>query len=224
MGLEQYKRDHGAVLTFLEKLFKTRRKDIYYFWKDFLRYEINVIKSRKIIIAGPSHILGVGVIDELDKTDVRGSCWREYSPVRSFKIKKEMSYGVIEIDGFFFSTLFIDMIFKIFGNKKDLFELKVITNEKGDSALLLKWYDEYCFACAEVIDARFTFEKGGVTLRDTELNDNDEWVVRQTIFSNIKDGLAIFLMKYGHKEWNKYLMTKDYFFEEIEETGSFLDV
>ena len=82
MELEMVKRDHEAVLTFLEKMYSSRRKDIYLFWKDFLKYELKVAQTRRILIAGPSHIVGMGTVDQLGNLDVKGRYWEEYISVK----------------------------------------------------------------------------------------------------------------------------------------------
>lgn len=181
--------------------------------------------SRKILVADPSRIVGIGSIEELEKADVSGNNWEEYSLIKSLRIKKEiLKNSVFYFNGYFFQDIFITLIYEIFKDTKDVFEFKIITNNKGNSALLLKWYDDYCIVCAERSGENFVFEKGGVTYLSKFLNDKDEWEERARYFSELKNGLATFPIEWGTSRWNVYLMTKDYLFEQIEETGSFLDV
>jgi len=225
MELELIKEDHEAVIKFLEKMFYSNKEDVYGFWKDYLKHDLKVALSRKILIAGPSRILGMGVITELEKSNTLDNYWEEYTPIRSLKIKREIiTNSDFYFNGYFFCYMFLDFLYEMFGNNKDLFEFKLMTNEKGDSALMLKWYGEYCFACAEMKNPNFIFEKGGVTYIEKEFTDDEVWVEKKKHFSKIKNGLAEFELSYGSRRWKYYLITKDYLFEEIEETGGIMDV
>lgn len=195
------------------------------YWEDHLKYDLKVEKTRKLLITDPSRIFGVGVISELDKLDLWKNNWENYFPIKSFRIKKNiLTNSIFHFDGYFFSYSFISFLYELFRDKKDFFEFKLICNEKKIVVLCLKWYNEYCLACAEIKKQPFIFEKGGVTYISKELNDDNKWIEKERIFSKGNKGLYEFKVRFLNREWSNYLIDKEYLFEKLEEEGDFLDV
>ncbi len=220
-------KDEQKALWFLEKINAYKPKEALEYWKDYLKYETKGGANQKIVISGPSRIVALGRIKEMDSKDDLNEDWRTYSVVRNFKIKKSISDNAeLYFDGCYFNVrLFLKVCQAIFKDKP-IIDIKLYKANSVE-VLALKIDDDYCFAISSRIDHKnpdTIIKEDGVWFIDYELGEaedgtvifNDKEISRE--FYKWKDGIAMHKVR----TWKKYLIDKSYFFQEEEEIGEMM--
>lgn len=185
------------------------------YWEDYKKYELK--SETNVIIADPSHHYGI-----LNYTKVENeieSSWKSYSLKRKLSLAKK-AIGRLHFNGNFYSLAYIFNAVPFLEQIE--YEIKKI-KAGSCTGLCFKIDDEYCLIFGDLANPCYEIKADGVWFIDEEFDDKTEdFIEIGREFVKWRDNVAIREVGDRERGMKDYLYDSKYFFEEVEEFGSYM--